>query len=194
MTPDKTAQRFAKLKDEAERETRFQEREAYWQRWIDDQLAAWIEGGGTDDLEAGDLIPEALAQHHDLVDQEMAAITTQMRAENGALRRAIIEREIAHASERRQRVEQAGAMRRKIAVLETRLDAEREARDEMRKEIAGLAKELARDRAHRLLLDARRSYPRSSKIELEKARRRTDRLIEDRLIEDRALEGGSFDA
>lgn len=194
MKPEKIEGYLARVADEGERETRFQERSAYWQRWLDTMIAAEIEGGGDPDVEPADLIPEALAQHHDALDQDIAQFDARMRQENGALRRQLIVQEMAHTGERRSRIEQASALRRRVAVLETRLDAEREARDEMRKEIAGLAKELARDRAHRRLLDARRSYPHSSRVELEKARRRTDRLIEDRLIEDRALEGGSFDA
>ena len=99
-------------------------------------IAAEIEGGGDHDVEPADLMPEALAQHHDALDQEMAQLDAKMRQENGALRRQLIAHEIAHATERRQRVEQAAALRRRIAVLETRLDAEREAREAMRKEIA----------------------------------------------------------
>ena len=185
MKPEKIEGYLARMRDESERETRFQERSAYWQRWLDTMIAAEIEGGGDHEIEPADLIPEALAQHHDALDQEIAQFDAKMRQENGALRRQLIAREIAHAAERRQRVEQAGALRRRIGVLETRLGAEREARDAMRKEIAALAKELARDRAHRRLLDSRRTYAHASRVQLEKARRRTDQLIE---------EGGAFDA
>jgi hypothetical protein len=188
MRPEKVETYLARMKDEAERGTRFDERAVQWQRWFDKQIEMEVEGGGDPDVEAADLLPAALAAEHDLVDQEMAVITTQMRAENGALRRQLVEREIAHATERRQRTLEAYRLRRRIGTLETQLAHEKQEREALAKAVAALDHTIARDRAHRRLLDARRTYPRASRIELERARRRTDQLLEDR-----ALEGG-FDA
>lgn len=189
MTPDKTAAYLARIADESERQTRFEARAVHWQKWLDLQVEIEVTGGGDVDPDHADFMPEIIAAHHDVLDQEIAEHDAKMRRENGDLRRQIVSQEIAHATERRARTTEAAALRRRIGALETQLAAEREARETLRKEIAGLAKELARDRAHRRLLDARRSYPRSSRVELEKAKRRTDAAIEERLSE-----GGSFDA
>jgi uncharacterized coiled-coil protein SlyX len=190
MTPaDKAAQHLARLKAESAREALIDERAAMWQRWIDRGIADTIEGGGDVDVEPVDLLPELLAAQHDLVDQEMAQLDAMMRRENGALRRQLIEREIAHTTERRQRTLEASRLRRRIDTLETRLAHEKQEREALAKAVAALDHTIARDRGHRRLLDARRSYPRASRVELEKARRRTDQLLEDRLSE-----GGSFDA
>lgn len=189
MKAELVPQYLARIENEATRETRFQERAAYWQRWIDEQIAAEIEGGGDPAIEASDLIPEALAQHHDTLDQEMAVLDAERRRSEGELRRALIVAQMAHTAERRHRVEQAGAMRRRIVVLEARLDAEKHEREALAKTLGIVQREIAKDRALHRMRDGRRLLPAAQRADLERARRKTDRAIEDRM-----LDGGMLDA
>ena len=70
----------------------------------------------------------------------------------------------------------------RIGTLEDALRVQAEehaaALKEMRTQLAGLERSVARDRSLRRLTDARRSYPRPDKIALESARKKTDRLLE----------------
>ena len=188
MKAEAVERRLAELEREREAEERIEQNAQLWQKWLDQQIIAEVEGGGLEH-EPPALLAESLAALGGAVEDELNALDDKVRRENGELRRALIEQTISFVSERRKRTLEASALRKKVAVLEARIEHERSEREGLAKAVASLDQTIARDRAHRRLLDSRRSYPHRSRVELEKARRRTDALIDDRMSE-----GGFADA
>ena len=129
-------------------------------------------------------MPEALAAQHDLVDQDIAAAHAQ---DARGKRRAAAAARRARGRARDASGESASSKPRPCAArsrCSRRASTPRgQARDEMRKEVAALDERArARPRAPPTPR-RRRTYPHASRVELEKARRRTDQLLEDRVSE-----------
>jgi hypothetical protein len=161
-------------------EALYDQRLAAWESRIEEAVDDAAENG-EGEITAAEPMPWAAASLLEMVDRSIADVVDKLRTECGALRRELeVERE-RRMEERRRRVTGTAALRKQIAGLEAAQRAQAEthaaALAEMRKALAAVEVSAARDRAHRRLLDSRRSYPQAQQADLERARRRTDQAL-----------------
>lgn len=152
-----------------------EDRAAAWRDWLDEQSEA--QNAFEVELDETDLAAFGLAALEEAIDKGLDLIGRKVTRKSAALTTEIatLTRQLgALEVERRRQAEEA---QKRIASLKAEGETLRASFAEAVKEIAELRYELARDRAHRAMLEQRK-FDVPGTVALEQARRRTQSAIE----------------
>jgi chromosome segregation ATPase len=146
-----------------------------WFRWIEQRRDATDGEVDIDDVIASGLA--ALEGGFDQVGARIDAARRRTTAAAEALHGRIDELEAARIADRESHERDVGEAQARISSLEDEVTKRGAEITELRKELASVERSIAQDRSLRRLRDGQRAYPLAQKIDLERARRRTDELI-----------------
>jgi hypothetical protein len=155
---------------------------ATFEAYVAERWLAYLRGDDDDDAEEGgecgaEVFACALAALDIGLGARLDAVADAARERVSVLTRSLARLRAKSREECETNRDALAAAQARIKALEAKAAEDRAALAEVRKALASVELGAARDRAHRRMTEARRSYPLADRAALEKARRATDRAV-----------------